>query len=81
MDETGRVLGVVVAHIPVTGIVKKDTPKGLHDGIAIRLGVVQKFLDAQKIKVTTAAIGPVKTAAGRRDYAAAVSVLLLCFQK
>lgn len=81
MDESGRVLGVVVAHIPVTGIVKKNAPKGLHDGIAIRLGIVQKFLAANKVKVTEAAVGPVKTAADRRDYAAAISVLVECFKK
>lgn len=81
MDESGRVLGVVVAHIPVTGIVKKNAPKGLHDGIAIRLGIVQKFLAANKVKVTEVAEGPVKTAADRRAYAAAISVLVECFKK
>lgn len=81
MDASGRVLGVVVAHIPVTGIVKKTAPKGLHDGIAIRLGVVQKFLAANKVTVSAVAQGPVKTAADRRDYAAAISVLVECFTK
>ena len=81
MDGSGRVLGVVVAHVPVTGIVKKTAPKGLHDGIAIRLAVVRSFLDRNKIAYTEAAVGPVKSAADMRPHAAAISVLVECFSK
>lgn len=79
MDASGRVLGVVVAHIPVTGIVKKDAPVGQQDGIAIRLGVVQRFLGHNKVAFAQVAEGPVKTAADMRPHAAAISVLVECF--
>ena len=81
MDDSGRVLGVVVAHIPVTGIVKKTTPKGLQDGIAIRLGAVRSFLDRNNVSYGVADQGPVKTAADMRPHAAAISVLVECFSK
>ena len=81
MDGGGRVLGVVVAHVPVTGIVKKTAPKGLHDGIAIRLAVVRGFLDRNKIAYSEAATGPVMSAADMRPHAAAISVLVECFSK
>jgi len=75
------VLGVVVAHIPVTGIVKKSTPKGLQDGIAIRLGAVRSFLDRNKVSYGVVDQGPVRTAADMRPHAAAISVLVECFSK
>lgn len=81
MDDSGRVLGVVVAHIPVTGIVKKSTPKGLQDGIAIRLGAVRGFLDRNKVSYGVVDQGPVRTAADMRPHAAAISVLVECFSK
>jgi S1-C subfamily serine protease len=82
IDASGRVVGVVAAELPVTGIVKKSAPVGLKEGMAVRAGVVRAFLDRHGIAYRTVAQGSVpKTAADMKRHAAAVSVLVECFAK
>ncbi|MBK8159629.1 MAG: trypsin-like peptidase domain-containing protein [Rhodospirillaceae bacterium] len=82
MDSSGRVVGVVSAELPVTGIVKKSAPVGLKEGMAVRAGVVRAFLDSHGIAYRTVAQGPVTNAAAdMKRHAAAVSVLVECFVK
>lgn len=82
MDDTGRVVGVITAELPVTGIVKKSAPKKAKEGMAVRSEIVRAFLDAHGIAYTTAAKGPVADAAAdMKHHAAAVTVLVECFAK
>ncbi len=81
MDETGLVVGVVSAELPVTGIVKKNAPKNARDGMAIRAETVRGFLDDHKIAFESAEKGPLANAAAdMRHHAAAASVLVECFE-
>lgn len=81
-DDSGRVVGVVAAELPVTGIVKKTAPKGGHEGMAVRSEWARAFLDKHKIAYTTAEQGPVTNAAADMEtHAAAATVLVECFEK
>ncbi|MDY0871949.1 tetratricopeptide repeat-containing serine protease family protein [Dongia rigui] len=81
-DDSGRVVGVVAAELPVTGIVKKSAPKGAHEGMAVRSEWARAFLDQHHIAYTTAETGPVKDAAADMErHAAAATVLVECFEK
>jgi S1-C subfamily serine protease len=81
-DDSGRVVGVVAAELPVTGIVKKTAPKGAHEGMAVRSEQARAFLDKHRIAYTTAEKGPVAdAAAGMESHAAAATVLVECFEK
>ena len=80
-DDSGRVVGVVAAELPVTGIVKKSAPKGAHEGMAVRSEWARAFLDKNKIAYTVADTGPVATAAADMEtHAAAATVLVECFE-
>jgi S1-C subfamily serine protease len=80
-DDSGRVVGIVAAELPVTGIVKKSAPKGAHEGMAIRSEAARAFLDKNKIAYTVADKGPVTNAAANMEsHAAAATVLVECFQ-
>jgi len=81
-DDTGRVVGIVAAELPVTGIVKKSAPKGGREGMAVRSALARTFLDKNKIAYTTADKGPVTNAAANMEsHAAAATVLVECFEK
>ena len=81
-DDSGRVVGVVAAELPVTGIVKKTAPKGGHEGMAVRSEWARAFLDKHKIAYITAETGPVTNAAASMEtHAAAATVLVECFEK
>jgi S1-C subfamily serine protease len=82
MDASGRVVGVVSAELPVTGIVKKTAPKKAKEGMAVRSEIVRGFLEKHSIAYKTAAKGPVADAAAdMKHHAAAVTVLVECFVK
>ncbi|WP_374314160.1 trypsin-like peptidase domain-containing protein [Dongia sp.] len=82
MDESGRVVGVVSAELPVTGIVKKSAPKKAKEGMAVRSEIVRSFLEKHSITYKIAAKGPVADAAAdMKHHAAAVTVLVECFVK
>lgn len=81
-DDSGRVVGIVAAELPVTGIVKKSAPKGGHEGMAVRSELARTFLDKNRIAYTTAETGPVANAAADMEtHAAAATVLVECFQQ
>lgn len=82
LDETGLIRGVVFASLPVTGIVKKSAPK-TREGMAIRIDTVKAYLTENKIAFARAAKGPVAagTAADMETHIAAVTVLVVCFQR
>lgn len=81
-DDSGRVVGIIAAERPITGIVKKTAAKGGHEGMAVRGDQARAFLDLHKIAYTTAETGPVTNAAAdMENHAAAATVLVECFKK
>jgi S1-C subfamily serine protease len=80
-DDSGRVVGVIAAERPITGIVKKTAAKDGREGMAVRAEWARAFLDKNGIAYTTADKGPVANAAADMErHAAAATVLVECFE-